>query len=64
MVGMVLWNVFNKIPVARKVRFNYIFFILQVSSFLSNIYFSLKILKEGLTTDKLAEAAKLFDLHE
>ncbi|XP_057367402.1 apoptosis-inducing factor 1, mitochondrial-like isoform X2 [Daphnia carinata] len=39
-VGMVLWNVFNKIPVARR------------------------ILKEGLTTDKLAEAAKLFDLHE
>jgi programmed cell death 8 (apoptosis-inducing factor) len=39
-VGMVLLNVFNKIPVARR------------------------ILKEGLTTDKLAEAAKLFDLHE
>ncbi|EFX75924.1 hypothetical protein DAPPUDRAFT_55621 [Daphnia pulex] len=39
-VGMVLWNVFNKIPVTRR------------------------MLKEGLTTDKLAEAAKLFDLHE
>jgi len=39
-VGLVLWNVFNKIPVARR------------------------ILREGLTTDKLTEAAKLFDLHD
>ena len=61
-VGMVLWNVFNKIPVARKVNRSLNRLVVQQFRF-KMICFLIQILKESLTTDKLEEAAKLFDLH-
>jgi programmed cell death 8 (apoptosis-inducing factor) len=53
-VGIVLWNVFNRMPVARKVLF-----ALQFDP----VPDPFQILAEGNEYDDFSEVAKLFNLH-
>ena len=67
-VGILLWNVFNRMSIARQVSL--ILNLMQPKNFdrhsqiLKNTNFSTQVLAAGTKYDDLNEVAKLFSIHD